>query len=183
MSDAFDFDRQDLKAVGRNAARLVERYIRRRMDEGDFGPKGTAGAPYYSTKEMWFNIHEPSGRAGAFRAIARASGDADYVRLEGGYNQFRRIYRGGSSSRNVTIDLTGSVRQALRVEPNVAGGSLSIEVNFKGKHNNKYRMTTVEERAHYVDEQYQFMWLSPQEEKRVTKRMAEDIIDRAKRET
>ncbi|ATU47013.1 hypothetical protein [Salinibacter phage M31CR41-2] len=178
MAVDIGFDRSDLKAVGRSAARLVERFIRKRMDSGDFGPGGTAGAPYYSTEEMWFNVHEPSGRAGAFRAIAGASGDADYVRLEGGYNQFRRIYRGGSSSRNVTIDLTGSVRQALQVEADFAGNSMGIEVNFKGKHTDKYRMTTVEQRAHYVNRQYEFMWLSPKEQKRVVKRIAKEILDR-----
>jgi len=176
-----DLSRKDILASANKANRLARRYIKQRMDNSDFGPEGTEGAPVYSTRAMWFNVHEPSGAAGKFRAAAGADGDADFVRLEGGYQEFRSIYK-STGGRRVKIDLTGSVRDALQVETNADDTSLSVEVNFKGSHNDRYRFTTVEERARYVNKQYQFMWLSEQEQNRWVKVFAEDLLERYRKE-
>jgi hypothetical protein len=149
-------------------------FLRDKMDASDFGPKSRQGAPNYSTREMWFDIHEPSGKAGAFRAVTGASEGADYVRLEGGYKQFRQIYRGSGGSR-VKIELTGAVRQAMEPIEKATRNQIEAGVDIRNIPD-KYSKTSTPERARYVNRMYQFMWLRQEEKDRIKRKFLQKLI-------
>jgi len=173
-ADKFKLSRSQKLSLARTLSRLVLRFVQDKMDASDFGPNSREGAPNYSTREMWFNIHEPSGRSGAFRAAAGAGQDADYVRLEGGYKEFRQIYRGSGGSR-VKIDLTGSVRQAMEPIEKATRNLIEAGIDIANIPD-KYSETSAPQRARYVNRMYEFMWLRQEEKDRIKRKFLTRLI-------
>lgn len=164
----------DFRKIGRRLAKRLERRIRRRMNNADFGPEGNAGSPQYSTGEAFFDITEPSGMADTFRRVKGLSDDANYARFEGGYREYRNIYRGGGGGSQVELELTGEMKMSMSGTFEKVEGGVNAGLSFKG-HSSLYDDTTPRERAELVNEQYQFIYLDKSEKRQIKDKTRDDI--------
>lgn len=169
-------DEKDKEFIGKRLAERVEDRIRRRMNNSDFGPRSENLPARYSTREAFYDITEPSGREGRFRMLKNMSEDARYVRLEGGYREFRRIYR-AQSDPQVTLELTGAMKDAMSADYETRNGGFEAFLRFKNI-GDLYSETTPAERARYVNEQYQFIYLDDEEQKEISKKTLRDTVRR-----
>jgi hypothetical protein len=152
--------RSELNLIGKDLAKRIERRVRRRVKNAKFGPEARYG-PTYSTRPHYFDITEPTGAESAFRRQGGASQNARYVHLDGGYEEYRRIYRGGQGGSHVNLQLSGEMMRSMQAVWSVSQGrapTVRVGITFEGR-STAYRRTTPSERAYYQNQQRDFLHL------------------------